>query len=111
MASLKKLAGSRSNSKLAVNFRKSEMKPIGSIKPIKKPSGAEKKSAQKTKKENAPKDEALDTSDNASQEMSLLASLQILLRINSVERSISSIRDMADLTEGEFGYSDAVSAL
>ena len=111
MASLKKLAGSRSNSKLAVNFRKSEMKPIGSIKPIKKPSGAEKKSAQKTNKENAPKDEALDTSDNASQEVSLLASLQILLRINSVERSISSIRDMADLTEGEFGYSDAVSAL
>ena len=55
--------------------------------------------------------EAIDLSDNASKEASLLESLQIILRINGLERSISSIRDMADVTDGEFGYSDAVSAL
>ena len=57
------------------------------------------------------KEDALDTSNNATEETSLLASLQILLRINGLERSVSSIRDMADVTDGEFGYSDAVSAL
>ena len=56
-------------------------------------------------------EEAIDTSDHASKEFSLLSSLQILLRMNGLERSISSIRDMADVTEGEFGYTDAVSAL
>ena len=87
------------------------MKPIGSIEPIKKPASAEKSSAKKVKMEAAGSDDALDTSDNASEETSLLTSMQILLRINGLERSLSSIRDMADLTEGEFGYSDAVSAL
>ena len=56
-------------------------------------------------------EEAIDTSEHASNELSLLSSLQILLRMNGLERSISSIRDMADVTEGEFGYTDAVSAL
>ena len=56
-------------------------------------------------------EKAVDTSDNASEEASLLSSLQIILRMNGLERSISSIRDMADLTDGEFGYTDAVSAL
>lgn len=56
-------------------------------------------------------EEAIDTSEHASKELSLLSSLQILLRMNGLERSISSIRDMADVTEGEFGYTDAVSAL
>ena len=87
------------------------MKPIGSIEPIKKPATAEKKSAQKPGIDGEASIDALDTSDNASEETSLLTSLQILLRIFGLERSLSSIRDMADLTEGEFGYSDAVSAL
>ena len=87
------------------------MKPIGSIQPIKKPATVEKESAQKPEIDGEAGVDALDTSDNASEETSLLTSMQILLRIFGLERSLSSIRDMADLTEGEFGYSDAVSAL
>ena len=88
------------------------MKPKGSAEPKDKAIVAENISEQKAvKKDDTAQEEAVDTSDNASEEISLLSSLQILLRMNGLERSISSIRDMADVTEGEFGYSDAVSTL
>ena len=88
------------------------MKPKGSAEPKDKAIVAENISEQKAvEKDDTAQEEAVDTSDNASEEISLLSSLQILLRMNGLERSISSIRDMADVTEGEFGYSDAVSTL
>ena len=88
------------------------MKPKGSAEPKDKAIVAENISEQKAvEKDDTVQEEAVDTSDNASEEISLLSSLQILLRMNGLERSISSIRDMADVTEGEFGYSDAVSTL
>ena len=88
------------------------MKPKGSAEPKDKVIVAENISEQKTlKKDDTVQEEVVDTSDSASEEISLLSSLQILLRMNGLERSISSIRDMADVTEGEFGYSDAVSTL
>ena len=88
------------------------MKPKGSAEPKDKAIVAENISEQKAvEKDDTVQEEAFDTSDNASEEISLLSSLQILLRMNGLERSISSIRDMADVTEGEFGYSDAVSTL
>ena len=88
------------------------MKPKGSAEPKDKAIVAENISEQKAlKKDDTVQEEVVDTSDNASEEISLLSSLQILLRMNGLERSISSIRDMADVTEGEFGYSDAVSTL
>ena len=88
------------------------MKPKGSAEPKDKAIVAENISEQKAvEKDDTVQEEVVDTSDNASEEISLLSSLQILLRMNGLERSISSIRDMADVTEGEFGYSDAVSTL
>jgi len=88
------------------------MKPKGSAEPKDKAIVAENISEQKAVvKDDTVQEEVVDTSDNASEEISLLSSLQILLRMNGLERSISSIRDMADVTEGEFGYSDAVSTL
>ncbi len=74
-------------------------------------SSKRKKTVIKDSVKNKISQEVIDTSDNASSEESILSSLQILLRMNGIERSVSSIRDMADVTEGEFGYSDAVSAL
>ena len=60
---------------------------------------------------NDPEVEVIDTSEYASEEISLLNSMQTLLRMHGLERSIASIRDMADLSDGDFGYADAVSAL
>ena len=57
------------------------MKPIGSIEPIKKPATAEKEPDQKPEIDGEAGVDALDTSDNASEETSLLTSMQILLRI------------------------------
>mgnify|MGYP001410412134 CR=1 FL=1 len=45
-----------------------------------------------------------------SEETNLIDCIQILLRLNNVERSHGSIRSMADLSEGSFDYKDAVSA-
>ena len=81
------------------------------LKETEKKSKTVNKSSAKIAKIEPVQKEAIDLSDNASTEASLLESLQIILRINGLERSISSIRDMADVTDGEFGYSDAVSAL
>ena len=73
-------------------------------------SGEIKAKATKKEKVEIENPTIIDTSENASKEESLLSSIQIILRMNGLERSISSIRDMADLTDGEFSYSDAVSA-
>ncbi len=81
------------------------------LKETEKKSKTVSKTSAKIAKIKPVKKEAIDLSDNASTEASLLESLQIILRINGLERSISSIRDMADVSDGEFGYSDAVSAL
>ena len=81
------------------------------LKETEKKSKTVNKSSAKIAKIEPVQKEAIDLSDNASTEASLLESLQIILRINGLERSISSIRDMADVSDGEFGYSDAVSAL
>ena len=81
------------------------------LKETEKKSKTVNKSSAKIAKIEPVQKEAIDLSDNASTEASLLESLQIILRINGLERSISSIRDMADVTDGEFGYSDAISAL
>ena len=51
----------------------------------------------------------LDSESN--HEKDLLDSIQILLRLNSIERSHASIRDIADITEGAFDFRDAVTAL
>ena len=45
------------------------------------------------------------------EETSLLNSIQTLLRLHNIERSHASIRDLADVTKGSFGYRDAISAL
>ena len=84
---------------------------LETLKETEKKSKNVNKSSAKIAKINPVHKEAVDLSDNASTEDSLLESLQIILRMNGLERSISSIRDIADITEGEFGYSDAVSAL
>lgn len=44
------------------------------------------------------------------EEVSLLNSVQILLRMHGIERSHGSIRDLADISEGIFDLKDAVSA-
>ncbi|MFL2802943.1 MAG: type I secretion system permease/ATPase [Paracoccaceae bacterium] len=49
--------------------------------------------------------------DIENEEISLLNSIQTLLRLHNIERSHASIRDIADVTKGSFGYRDAVSAL
>ena len=49
--------------------------------------------------------------DEDKEEKALLDSIQILLRLNGIERSHASIRDVADITEGSFDYRDAVTAL
>lgn len=74
-------------------------------------SGETKAKATKKEKVETENPTIINTSENTSKEESLLSSIQIILRMNGLERSISSIRDMADLTEGEFSYSDAVSTL
>ncbi len=51
----------------------------------------------------------LDSGSN--HEKDLLDSIQILLRLNGIERSHASIRDIADITEGAFDFKDAVTAL
>ncbi len=58
----------------------------------------------------SPKENKTVSSTN-SEETNLIDCIQILLRLNNVERSHSSIRSMADLSEGPFDYKDAVSAL
>ena len=76
------------------------------LKETEKKSKTFNKSSAKIAKIEPVQKEAIDLSDNASTEASLLESLQIILRINGLERSISSIRDMADVTDGEFGFSE-----
>ncbi len=68
--------------------------------------GLEKSNQKKT----SPKENKTVSSTN-SEETNLIDCIQILLRLNNVERSHGSIRSMADLSEGPFDYKDAVSAL
>ena len=56
------------------------------------------------------KNQANDKSDSSFEDV-LLSSLQIFLRFHGIERSHASIRDMADVSEGPYGYRDAVSSL
>ena len=49
--------------------------------------------------------------DSVSDEEQILQSLQFLLRFHHIEKSISSIRELADASEGPFDFRDAVSAL
>ena len=44
-------------------------------------------------------------------EEQILQSMQFLLRYHHIEKSISSIRELADTSEGDFDFRDAVSAL
>ncbi len=50
-------------------------------------------------------------SADTNEELSLLNSVQILLRTYGIERSHGSIRDLADISDGIFDFKDAVSAL
>ena len=68
--------------------------------------GLEKIKSKKT----SPKENKTVSSIN-SEETNLIDCIQILLRLNNVERSHGSIRSMADISEGSFDYKDAVSAL
>ena len=63
----------------------------------------------KIKKKKSPKENKTVSSINS--ESNLIDCIQILLRLNNVERSHGSIRSMADISEGPFDYKDAVSAL
>ena len=46
-----------------------------------------------------------------SEEEQLLTCLQYFLRFHGIEKSVASIRELSDISEGEFGFSNAVSAL
>ena len=78
---------------------------------IQKDSNSTKKIGKITpvKKEKEIKDSPKSVEDN--QEVSLLNSLQIYLRFHGIERSHASIRDIADVSEGSYGFKDAVSSL
>ena len=45
------------------------------------------------------------------EEEAILNCLQYLLRFHGIEKSVASIRELSEVSEGEFGFSDAVSAL
>jgi ABC-type bacteriocin/lantibiotic exporter with double-glycine peptidase domain len=46
-----------------------------------------------------------------SEENQILDCLQYLLRCHGIEKSIASIREIAEVSDGDFGFSNAVSAL
>ena len=49
--------------------------------------------------------------EKASAEDSLIFSVQYVLKYHGIERSVSSIRDISDFSEGKFDFKNAISTL
>ena len=72
--------------------------------------GTESEDSEAQEDQSLLKVETQETSDN-SDASSLLLCVQFLLRTHGIEKSIGSIRELSEQTEGEFDFSSAVVAL
>ena len=72
--------------------------------------GTESEDSEAQEDQSLLKVETQETSDN-SDASSLLLCVQFLLRTHGIEKSIGSIRELSEQTEGEFDFSSADSSI